>query len=201
MRELKPCPFCEQTLEAWGVNFRHSLDSDCILSSLRVTPADVSAWNTRAILADSAGQAEPIYEQRIESRFEVSWRRVAKDRFDALPEDQRRIVYATPPVTNAAQPAQDERGAFEDWWYAKINSGETPLDIAFGMHAEHIKARASSPAPSGAARDVLDAKKVREIAEGWHMHKATTVEDIEGAINDALTEIERIDRDVAKGAK
>jgi hypothetical protein len=148
----------------------------------------------RALLASSpecgSGEA-PIHQIEQAPR---RWTDVDKFVFDHWPAEKR-TVYATPP----AQPAQDERGAFEDWWYAKINSGETPLDIAFGMHAEHIKARASSPAPSGAARDVLDAKKVREIAEGWHMHKATTVEDIEGAINDALTEIERIGRATAKG--
>jgi hypothetical protein len=47
---------------------------------------------------------------------------------------------------------QTRRAAFEDWWYAKINSGETPLDIAYGMHAEREKDAAPAPAePKGYA--------------------------------------------------
>jgi len=45
---------------------------------------------------------EPLYEHCIEDRFEVSWRKVTKEIFDALPEDKRRIVYAAPIGDNGA---------------------------------------------------------------------------------------------------
>lgn len=45
--ELKPCPFCGHHLEAWGVNYRHSLDAECLLAHVCVTPTDVEAWNRR----------------------------------------------------------------------------------------------------------------------------------------------------------
>jgi len=50
--ELKPCPLCGEQLEAWGVNYRHNIDSGCFLASVvRVTPTDVEAWNNRAASA------------------------------------------------------------------------------------------------------------------------------------------------------
>jgi hypothetical protein len=59
------------------------------------------------------------------------------------------------------------RAAFEDWWYTKINSGETPIEIAFGMHVEHIEAHASSPVQTAAARDVLAERERQKNVEGW----------------------------------
>jgi len=62
---LLPCPFCGEHLEAWGVNYRHSIDSNCLLAfaSVRVSPTEVKAWNRRAAANTQAmGQAvqEPV---------------------------------------------------------------------------------------------------------------------------------------------
>jgi hypothetical protein len=54
LTELEPCPFCGEHLETWGVNYRHSLDSECVLANVRVTPTDIDAWNRRAASAAPA---------------------------------------------------------------------------------------------------------------------------------------------------
>ena len=48
------------------------------------------------------------------------------------PKDkQPRECAASAPTLSAA-----EREAFSNWWQAKLNAGESPFDIALGMHAE-----------------------------------------------------------------
>jgi hypothetical protein len=169
MSELKPCPLCGGSAKIYypfhligkpsqAATYNGGVQcTSCGCSTKATTPPDksIEAWNARAILA-SAGQAEPIYEQRIESRFEVSWRRVAKDRFDALPEDQRRIVYTAP--TPAA--AQDEREAFEACLAAGVFDDERVSDFCDceteaawrGFQA----GRASLAASAGSVVDVSD---------------------------------------------
>jgi hypothetical protein len=62
--ELKPCPLCGEQLEAWGVNYRHNIDSGCFLASVvRVTPTDVEAWNNRAASAAPAAGREAVDER------------------------------------------------------------------------------------------------------------------------------------------
>lgn len=57
---LKPCPMCGEKLEAWGVNYRHSLGNPCLIGYALVTPSDIEAWNRRA---PAQVQAEGVQTQ------------------------------------------------------------------------------------------------------------------------------------------
>ncbi|HFT8008601.1 TPA: hypothetical protein ACU9T0_003916 [Burkholderia cenocepacia] len=48
------------------------------------------------------------------------------------------------------------------------------------------RARAAWDSQPASHADALTDGQIRKIAEGWHMYKSTSVEDIEGAIRDAL---------------
>ncbi|MBR8228055.1 hypothetical protein KDX05_06985 [Burkholderia vietnamiensis] len=54
------------------------------------------------------------------------------------------------------------------------------------LHAADEEWRKFIAAAQADARVGLTDEQIRKIAEGWHMYKSTSVEDIEGAIRDAL---------------
>ena len=77
LTELEPCPFCGDRLEARGVNYRHSPDSECVLAHIRVTPTDIDAWNRRAASEQQAARelsdvaAMALYESAHRHSFAV----------------------------------------------------------------------------------------------------------------------------------
>jgi hypothetical protein len=68
------------------------------------------------------------------------------------------------PQARASSPAQDERSAFEAWW-GDDTSGQEVLSAWNGWQA-----RASSPAPSGEAREVNDEvlQHARDMVRGHY---------------------------------
>ena len=111
LTELKLCPFCGDRLEAWGVNYRHSTDSECVLAHIRVTPTDIDAWNRRVISA-SPDEGREALAWRVEwERGGKTWVRTYTNERDAIDDKQAFSGTVTPLYPLATAPTMIEEDA------------------------------------------------------------------------------------------
>jgi len=209
--ELKPCPVCGEKLEAWGVNYRHNIDSKCYLAYMvRVTPTDVEAWNRQAASAAPAdGSLAFDYANKlIRERMGMS-----------APAEGREAV----DKFTAARNALCEAGFTQQDAYL-LSPGASKLSDESHeiIHVDTLRkivdaALATAPTMSEAVRDVLTAVVERTIeviarqleliedrAKGDFLDKRPVVQSLlahKGRLQRALAKIERIDRANAEGEK